>query len=61
MTGYAEAHTDLAQSATPFQEKSSGAETEMGFLQVSLDDDVALKQVRTSQGGLRLHKGLRML
>ena len=61
MTGSAEAHTDLAQSAAPSQQDVSCAETKTGFLEVSLDDGIALKQVRTSQGALLLHKGLMML
>ena len=61
MTGFANIHTDLAQSATPSQQDLSSAETKIGFLEVSLDDGVALKEVRTSQGALLLHKGLRML
>ena len=61
MTGFAEAHADLAQSAAPSQQDPSYAETKTGFLEVSLDDGIALKQVRTSQGALLLHQGLRML
>ena len=61
MTGFAVAQTDLAQSAAPSQHDPSCAETNTGFLEVSLDDAVALKQVRMSQGALLLHKGLRML
>ena len=61
MTGFANLHTDLAQSATPSQQDPSGAETKTGILEVSLDDVFALEQVRTSQGALLLHKGLRML
>ena len=61
ITGFAEIHTDLAQSATPSQQHPSSAETKTGFLEVSLDDGIALKQVRTSQGALLLHQGLRML
>ncbi|CAK0787461.1 hypothetical protein CVIRNUC_010681 [Coccomyxa viridis] len=49
ITGFAEIHTDLAQSATPSQQHPSSAETKTGFLEVSLDDGIALKQKASSQ------------
>ena len=48
MADFAEAYRDLAQSATPSQQEPSNAGKKAGFLEVPLDDGVALKQVHTS-------------
>ena len=61
MKDVAKAHTDLPQSDIPLEQETNGAEAKAGSSEVSLEDVVALKQVRTSQGALPRHKGFRML
>ena len=48
MENFAETHTGPAHSATPSQQDFNGIEAKDGILEVSMEDNVALKQVHRS-------------